>query len=211
MTAFAVPKELVQQGNHDVREVRLTSGEIACNSDALCSNLLVVEKGCLRVYKRSADGRTFTLYRVNSGECCSLMISCILNDTKFPAIVEVEDDVLAYLVPAQHVKDRLKADVEWQQYIFEQLTKKVTQLTDLTDNLVFNNMDSRIANLLCRRLEGRLVIYATHQCIANEVGTSREVVSRSLRLLESKNYIKLMRGQIEVVNFDALKSFSTLH
>lgn len=211
MTAFAVPKELIQHDDHDVREVRLSSGEIACSNDTLCSNLLVVEKGCLRVYKRSVDGRTFTLYRVNSGECCSLMISCILNDTKFPAIVEVENDVLAYLVPAKHVRKRLKEDIEWQQYIFEQLTKKVTQLTDLTDNLVFNNMDSRIANLLCRRLEGRLVLYTTHQCIANEVGTSREVVSRSLRLLESNNYINLKRGQIEVVDLDALKSFSTLH
>ena len=188
MTAFTVPRELIEQGNKEIREISLSSGEIACDSDCLCSNLLVVARGCLRVYKRSEDGRTFTLYRVNSGECCSLTISCILNDTTFPAIVEVEDDVLAYAVPAQHVRKCLREDEECQEYIFEQLSKKVTQLTDLTDNLVFNNMDSRIANLLCRRLEGNTIIYATHQCIANEVGTSREVVSRSLRLLESKDF-----------------------
>ena len=214
MTAIAVPRELVEQDNHAVHEIKLSSGEIACDTDCLCSNLLVVEKGCLRVYKRSEDGRMFTLYRVNSGECCSLTVSCILNDTKFPAIIEAEEDVVAYLIPAPHVRKCLREDIEWQQYIFDQLSKKVAQLTDLTDNFVVNNMESRIANLLCRRLDsrfGKRVVYATHQIIANEVGTSREVASRSLSLLESKGYLELKRGEINVIDFDALKNYSTLH
>lgn len=211
MTALDIPRELIKQGRQGIREVRLNSGQIACNNDSACSNLLVVAEGCLRVYKRSTDGRMFTLYRVNTGECCSLMISCILNDTKFPAVVEVENDVVAYLIPARHVRKWLSENLDWQSYIFKQLTKKLTQLTDLTDNLVFSNMDSRIANLLCRRLGGDRIISATHQSIANEVGTSREVVSRSLRILESRGYIKLTRGQIEILNFDVLKSFSTIH
>jgi len=211
MTALNIPRELIEQGRREIREVRLNSGQIACNNDSACSSLLVVAKGCLRVYKRSTDGRMFTLYRVNSGECCSLTVSCILNDTKFPAVVEVEDDVVAYVISARHVRKWLRENLDWQSYIFKQLTKKLTQLTDLTDNLVFSNMESRIANLLCRRLGGSRIISTTHQCIANEVGTSREVVSRSLRILESRGYIKLTRGQIEILNFDVLKSFSTLH
>ena len=214
MTAIAVPKDLVEQDNHAVHEVKLASGEIACDTDCHCSNLLVVAKGCLRVYKRSEDGRTFTLYRVNAGECCSLTVSCILNDTKFPAIIEAEEDVIAYVIPARHVRKCLREDTKSQEYIFDQLTKKVTQLTDLTDNLVFNNMEERIANLLCRRLDsrcGKSIVYATHQVIANEVGTSREVASRSLSLLESKGYLELKRGEIKVIDFDALKNYSTLH
>lgn len=211
MVALNIPKELLEQDNKSIREVRLLSGQIACDSDSDSPNLLVVEKGCLRVFKRSSDGRMFTLYRVKPGECCGLTVSCILNNTRFPAIVEVEDDVVAYTVSAQHIRKWLRKDTLWQSYIFQQLTNKFSQLTDLTDNLVFHNMESRIANLLCRRLGDCRVICATHQCIANEVGTSREVVSRSLRLLESHGYIKLNRGQVEIIDFEALKNYSVLH
>ena len=211
MPAIKIPIELLNNDNVKVRVVRLNSGEITCQNNSLCPSLMIVEQGCLRVYKRSADGRMFTLYRVNPGECCSLTVSSILNNTMFPAIVEVEDDVLAYVVSAQHVRDWLRKDSQWQAYIFKQLTVKLTQLTQLMDNLAFDCMDSRIANLLCRRLGKSRVICTTHQCIADEVGTSREVVSRSLRTLECKGYIGLTRGRIEAVNFEDLKRFSTHH
>ncbi len=205
MEALKIARELFLDERNHLRTIELLSGQVACTEDKYCTELLVVEKGCLRVYKRAFDGRTFTLYRVNAGECCSLTISSILNKTAFPAITEVEDDVCAYVIPAQHVRQWLKNNHEWQAYFFQQLTQKLTQLTELTDNLVFSNMDSRIANMLCRLLAEKGVIYATHQSIANEVGTSREVVSRSLRLLESKGYIKLLRGKIDVMRLDALR------
>jgi len=211
MTSIAVPKELPKQETH---EISMNMGEIACDLNCLCSSLLVVEEGCLRVYKRSEDGRMFTLYRVNAGECCSLTISCILNHTKFPAIIEVEQDVVAHVIPASCVRKYLREDNEWQKYIFDQLSKKVTQLTDLTDNVVFNNMEARIANLLCRRIDkksGKTVVRATHQAIADEVGTSREVASRSLNLLESKGYLELRRGEIRVIDSEGLRDYSTLH
>jgi CRP/FNR family transcriptional regulator len=211
MAATTLTKELPEQETH---VVTLSSGDIACNLDCFCSSLLVVKKGCLRVYKRSEDGRMFTLYRVNAGECCSLTISCILHNTKFPATIEVEKDVVAHAISAFHVRKYLLENNKWQKYIFDQLSNKVTQLTDLTDNFVFNNMEARIANLLCRRLDRKYqisVVHATHQTIANEVGTSREVASRSLNLLESKGYLELKRGEIKILDFDALKNYSTLH
>ncbi len=211
MNALNIAKQLMDDNQEHIRSIELSAGHIACAEDNDCPELLLVKKGNLRVYKRSFDGRTFTLYRVSAGECCSLMIASILNKTTFPAIIEVEEDVLAYVISAQFVRQHLRNDKLWQDYFFRLLTQKVTQLTDLTDNLVFNNMDSRIANLLCIRLGDERTLCTTHQCIANEVGTSREVVSRSLRLLESHGYVKLMRGQIDIIQLDALKRFSGLH
>jgi CRP/FNR family transcriptional regulator len=208
MTALSVPIDLLDKSSCEIHCVELKVGEIVSTTN--CSNLLVLEQGCLRVYKRSADGRMFTLYRIHSGECCSLTVSCILNGTKFPAFIEVEDDSKAYIIPAKHVRKFIREDEQWQKYIFEQLTKVVTQLTDLTDNFVFSSMESRIANLLYRRSNER-VIYATHQCIANEVGTSREVVSRSLRDLELKGCVRLKRGQVDVIDFSALKKVRCDH
>ena len=211
MRALEIPKELIQKDFGDVREIKMLTGEVACDADTECSSLLVVEKGSLKVFRRSSDGRTFTLYRISPGECCCLTVACILNGTKFPAVVEAEGDVVAYVISAQHLRKWLKEDQEWQSYIFTQLTQKITQFTSLTDNLVFHSMDSRIASLLCNSSGGQYFINTTHQCLANEVGTSREVVSRSLGHLETEGYIKLTRGQVEIVDFKALQSYSVLH
>ncbi len=206
-----IEKKLIDDNQDYIRSIELSAGHIACAEDNYCTDLLVVRKGSLRVYKRAFDGRTFTLYRVSGGECCSLMISSILNKTPFPAIIEAEDDVSAYVISAQFVRQCLRNDKHWQDYFFNLLTQNITQLTKLTDNLVFSNMDSRIANILCCLMADKGVIFATHQAIANEAGTSREVVSRSLRLLESRGYIRLLRGKIEVNRVDALRDFSALH
>ena len=215
MLAISVPHNLIKEKHCDVPEVKLTAGTVACNTNSICSDLWLVIKGCMRVYKRAEDGRMYTLYRVNAGECCGLTISCILNKTRFPAVLEVEEDVLAYVIPASQVRRFMRNNIEWQSYLFTQLGKKITQLTDLTDNLVFNNMESRIANLLCSRLgvsnTQNKTLRVTHQIIANEIGTSREVASRSLNHLESKGYLELRRGEITVVNYDALKRYCMIH
>ena len=207
MTALEIPHTLIEQYKDKIHEIRLAAKQTICETACQCANLLVVESGCLRVYKSSPDGRMYTLYRINSGECCSLTVSCILKGTGFPATLEVEEDVKAYVIPAEQVRLWLKEDMLWQSYIFGQLTHELTKLIELTDNLVFNCMDSRIANLLCRR-NTQQTVQATHQGIANEVGTSREVASRSLRKLESKGLIKLTRCQIEIVDFNLLKNYS---
>lgn len=211
MRALEIPKELIQKDFGDVREIKILTGEVACDADTVCNSLLVVEKGSLKVYRRSSDGRAFTLYRISPGECCCLTIACILNGTKFPAVAEAEADVVAYVISAQHLRKWLREDHNWQSYIFTQLTQKITQFTSLTDNLVFHSMDSRIASMLCNTCGVKHVINTTHQCLANEVGTSREVVSRSLGHLEAEGYIKLKRGQVEIVDYDALLSYSVLH
>ena len=210
MSALEIPSVLLERYKDKIHEVKLNSKHTIYETDSLCSHLLVVKSGCLRVYKSSPDGRMYTLYRVNSGECCSLSVSCILNTQNFPAILEAEEDAKAYVIKAAQVRKWLKDDTAWQNYIFNQLTHELTKLIELTDNLVFNGMDSRIANLLCRR-NMRDVVQTTHQSIANEVGTSREVASRSLRKLESKGLIKLTRCQIKIVDLSLLKSFSVQH
>ncbi len=207
MSALEIPHVLIEHYKDQIHEIRLTPRQTIHEMESLCSNLLVVASGCLRAYKVSADGRMYTLYRVNSGECCSLTVSCILNETEFPAILEAENEATAYVIPAEQVRIWLREDIVWQSYIFHQLTHELTKLIKLTDNIVFNCMDSRIANLLCRR-NAQETVQATHQCIANEVGTSREVASRSLRKLESKGLIKLTRCHIKIVDLDSLKNFS---
>jgi CRP/FNR family transcriptional regulator len=209
MKATLIPQNFIEQHRNEIREINLAPHHIAHEMNTPCLNLLVVNQGSLRVYKRSLDGRMITLYRINAGECCSLSVACILSDSEFPAVMETEDAVTGYIIPAHYVRQWLHDNASWQSFIFQQLARRVTDLTELTDNLAFSNMNSRVANLLSRRSIHKMV-HATHQCIADEVGTSREVVSRSLRELEAKGFIKLARGHIKIANFEGLKNFSAV-
>jgi len=205
MQAIKFPDNLLYQCNKHIHEYKLTRGHIVCDDNSKVLKLLIVESGCLRVYKRSKDGRTYTLYRVQSGECCSLTIACIINNLRFPAVIEAEsEEVVIHEFSANLVKQHIQEKKSWQNFIFAQLSQKFTQIIDLTNNMVFNSMESRIAHLLLRRQDHYKCISSTHQCIANEVGTSREVVSRSLRLLESKGCVKRTRGEIEIIDEEAL-------
>jgi CRP/FNR family transcriptional regulator len=211
MRALEIPEELFNRDSAQFKQIQLNAGYIVCDINSYCPNLLVVEKGCLRVFMRSSDGRTFTLYRVNPGECCCLTVSSIMNDTRFPAAIEVEEEGTALVISAGYVRKCISKNVLWQAYLFQLLTRNISHLTDLTDILAFNSMDSRVANLLCQSGVNKAVIRATHQCLANEVGTSREVISRSLGHLEEKGFIKLSRGQVEILDQQGLESFTSIH
>ena len=209
MNALEIPEELFSQDSTQFKHIQLKAGYVVCDINSHCPNLLVVEEGCLRVFMRSSDGRTFTLYRVNPGECCCLTVACILNDIGYPAIIEVESECTAFVISAGHIRKNISENLLWQTYLFKVLTSKITHLTDLTDILAFNNMDTRVANFLCR--SNHNVINSTHQRLANEVGTSREVISRSLGHLEEKGFIKLSRGQVEILDHKGLESFTSIH
>ena len=209
MKALEIPEELFDRDSKQFKQIQLKAGYVVNDINSYCPNLLVIEKGCLRVFMRSSDGRTFTLYRVYPGECCCLTVSCILNDIGYPAIIEVESECTAFVISAGHIRKNISENMLWQTYLFKLLTSKLTHLTDLTDILAFNNMDSRVANFLCH--SNRNVINATHQRLANEVGTSREVISRSLGHLEDKGFIKLSRGQVEILDHQGLESFTSIH
>jgi len=185
---------------------KLDKGNHICHEGLECTHLALVLSGTARVYKLGENGREITLYRVNAGESCILTASCILSTQPFPAFAVSETPIEAALIPAAAVKQWLADSAQWREYLFGLVAQRLANVINVIEEVVFKRMDRRIAEYLIQRSANQPhAIQATHQEIASDLGTSREVVSRILKDLESKALIHVTRGAVEVLNTQGLE------
>jgi CRP/FNR family transcriptional regulator, anaerobic regulatory protein len=166
--------------------------------------------GVVRVYKISETGREITLYRFGLGESCILTANAILSRQSFPAIATVEQDAEAVMVPAETFRDWVRRYDLWRIFVFELLSQRLVSMMSIVDEVAFHRMDARIASLILDRSRIHNPIPITHQEIAAELGTSREVVSRILEDFSSQGLTRAARGTIEVLNFESLRARSVV-
>ena len=166
--------------------------------------------GVVRVYKIGEMGREITLYRFGNGESCILTANAILNQKTFPAVAVVESEAEAVMIPADAFRDWLRRYDLWREFLFELLSQRLASVMSILDEVVFRRMDARIAAFVLDRAKAGGKIQITHQEIASELGTSREVVSRILEGFGSAGLVAAGRGELEVLDTEALGARTTL-
>ncbi len=185
---------------------KVEKGEILSVEGGSCGYIPLVERGIIRVFKIGSSGREVTLYRIGPGESCILTVSCALTNKEFPAVAKVEKEGEIFLIPSQIFKDWLERFAFWKRYVFELLSKRLLSILEKLDDISFRRMDGRVAEFLLNHLpENKRIVRVTHQEIARELGSSREVISRILKELEKERVITLHRGKIEILNPAALR------
>ncbi len=162
--------------------------------------------GVVRVYKVGEMGREITLYRFGNGESCILTANAILSQKTFPAIAVVESEVEAVMIPAAVFRDWVRRYDLWREFIFDLLSQRLASVMTILDEVVFRRMDARIADFLLKKTTMETRLHITHQEIAAELGTSREVVSRILEGFASAGLIGSSRGELEVLDPDGLNA-----
>ncbi len=162
--------------------------------------------GEVRVYKIGETGREITLYRFGNGESCILTANAILSRQSFPAIATVEREAEAVMVPAGAFRQWVGRYDLWRDFVFDLLSQRLSNVMALIDEVAFRRMDGRVAALLVQRGRRGNPILVTHQEIAADLGTSREVVSRILEDFLGRGWIRLTRGAVDVLDFSALES-----
>lgn len=155
--------------------------------------------GRVRMYKVSESGREITLYRISDGECCPLMSSSILGGTEYEASASVETHSLALFIPTPIFREWFDTYKSFRQFIFQSICGRILTLSKLLDNINFKSIRSRVVEYLLEQAEGN-VIKTTHDTLAIELGSVREVISRTLKQLEKDQYIALTRGKIMIVD-----------
>ena len=166
--------------------------------------------GAVRVYKSGETGREITLYRLQAGDSCILTASCILNNQLFPAFAVAESDIEALLIPRNVFKLWVNQHEEWRQYVFDLVYQRLQDVITLVEEVTFGRLDSRLAaHLLSRKagIEGD-TITTTHEAIAFDLGSSREVISRLLKEFEHQGFLELGRGTVHLLDIPALSSLS---
>jgi CRP/FNR family transcriptional regulator len=163
--------------------------------------------GEVRVYKIGETGREITLYRFGDGGSCILTANAILSRQSFPALATVQREAEAVMIPADAFRDWVRRYDLWRDFVFDLLSQRLSSVMALVDEVAFRRMDARVAGFLFRRGRLRNPIPVTHQEIAAELGSSREVVSRILEDFVGRGLIRMSRGAVEVLDFPALAAF----
>lgn len=173
-------------------------------------NIALLISGVVRVYKIGETGREITLYRFGLGQSCILSANAILSLRSFPAIATVEEDAEAVLIPADIFRDWVDRYSLWREFVFDLLSDRLSTVMAVVDEVVFKRMDRRVASLLLNQATVQNPIRVTHQEIAAELGSSREVISRILEDFSKGELIESGRGAIEVLDFEGLESRSVM-
>ncbi len=163
-----------------------------------CSAIAFVLSGEIRVYKIGETGREITLYEIGPGETCILNASCILAHTSYPANAVAVSDVDVLLVPSAVFRRLVTENEAMRDFVFTLLSQRLSLVMELVEEVAFGRMDERLMEYLVEKSENN-VLETTHQRIANDLGTSREVVSRLLKDLERSGKIRLSRTLITLV------------
>lgn len=175
-----------------------------------CLGFLVVVSGRLRAYTIFEEGKELTLYRLLEYDACLFSASCAINSLSFDVMVYAETDAEAVYIPSDVYKRLLNESLVVANYTNELMASRLSDIMQVMDQIVNKRMDSRIADFLLEEsvLEESATLKLTHSQIANHLGSAREVASRILKLFESDGAIELGRGEIRILDADALKKIA---
>lgn len=202
---------LIRQITATSSAIDLGAGHNICHQGDSCSHLALVTKGTARVFKIAESGREITLYRIDPGECCILTASCMLSGRPFPAAATVESDLEAVLIPQPKVTGWMTGSETWRHYLWGLLAERLGDVISLVEEIAFRRMDERLGeHLILLAQQHGSIIPATHQQIAADLGTSREVVSRLLKDFEIRGLLRLGRGRIELDDPTAINATDPL-
>lgn len=170
-------------------------------------------RGSTRVYERAENGREIALYRTQPGEMCLLTLITLLADTTYTAEAMTEEELHVVSIPVEHFRTALTQSDGFRRVLCTTLVQRLNGLIHLVGRVAFQRLDLRLAQLLNQLFAARNTtrIPVTHQKLAQELGTSREVASRLLKELEHLGYIRLHRGAIELLSAADLTRLSTNH
>ncbi len=186
----------------------IPAGHTIADTGSECSQLALVLSGTVRVYKLAAKGREITLYRIKDGDSCVLTASCLMSATPFPAIAETETELEAIIIPAKLAKAWMTQHQPWGNFIFGLVSKRLAEVITVLENVTFQRMDVRIAAYLLKMASNGPTLNITHHEIAADLGSSREVVSRTLKEFDKHGWINMGRGELIIQDPAHLQSLA---
>ena len=190
----------------DVQPFEIEAGRTLFSPGAACSGFAMVLAGTIRVGVNSEGGRALVLYRVSADEICVQTTLCLMAGLDYTAEGVTETKVTLTMIPPARF-DRLIAESKiFRSFVFARFGARLQDISKLLETIAFARVDSRLAAILLARADRDGKIVATHQGLAEEVGTAREVVSRQLESFAKAGLVQLSRGAVQVMDQIALEA-----
>jgi len=195
-------KELISHLEKIGKVVEFDEGEMLMRTGQYFKNSLLILDGTVKLYREGDDGEEFFLYYLEKGNACALSMICAAKNETSAIKAKTMSRVTALEIPIQHMDALMKDYRQWYYFVLETYRARFSELLEVIDQVVFHSMDQKLEFYLKRQFESLQSnkITVTHQEIADDLNSSREVISRLLKKLESQKRISISRNEITLLN-----------
>ena len=190
------------------RQISLPAGQMIFTESQPCSGFPLLLEGQIKVVKQAANGRELMLYRVSPGGSCIISSSCLLGKSDYNARGIAETPLSLLLLPASDFARLLFEHQPFRDFVFHLFAERISELMQLVEEVAFTRLDLRLIKLILARNSD--VLHVTHQQLADELGSVREIVSRLLKSLATQGLISLGREQLTVIDRGGLQKMLAL-
>lgn len=190
--------------------VKYSKNEFIHSCNAKCLGLISVISGQVRVSMFSEEGREITLFRLFENDTCILAASCVINQITFDVEMSAEEETYVLIINAKTILELIKHNIYAECCFYQLATEKFSEVMWSMQQLLFMGFDKRLAIFLYEEYNRtkQPIIEMTHEQIAKNIGSAREVVSRMLKRFSQEKIVELKRGQIEITDLAALKKLA---
>ncbi len=201
-----IPAPILDQTLEGADLVKIPAGTLMWDESFKINTFPFVIKGSGRVFKIAGNGRELHLYTVGPGDACVIASNSLMSNTPSNARAVANDDMEMVKLPVPAFKFLMKESETFRNHVFADISENLNLLTELVSAIVFQKLDQRLAASLVAKTSP---ILKTHQALADELGSVREIISRLLKNFADQGWISLQRGQITILKARELKDFST--
>ncbi|MBL7723982.1 MAG: Crp/Fnr family transcriptional regulator [Chitinophagaceae bacterium] len=189
----AIEKEAVQRS--------FNAGDVLMRTGQYIKSTALVLEGRVKIYRENQEGGEFLMYYLGPGQACAVSMICALQSHTSEIMAVAEEDSEVLMIPVQLMDDMMNKYKTWYQFVIQTYRNRFDEILSVVDNIAFRNMDERLEFYLKRYVEktGKKSVEISHQQIADDLNSSREVISRLLKKMEQRNLVKLHRNMIELV------------
>lgn len=183
--------------------VEIEAGTVILKQGSYIKVIPLLISGLAKVFKEEAEnGHEVLLYYIKPGESCVMSVTTLVRNEKSKVKAVIEEDAKVVVIPADRALKIAKKYPKWNEFIYDLFNLKFEELLNVIETLTFSNKDTRLLEYLKKeaRLKNTSTLKTTHQQIAYELGSSREVISRLLKKLESEKFVSLGQGSITLLD-----------
>lgn len=190
--------------------MRYPKGTCIHNGENDCKGMLIVKKGMLRTYMLSESGKEITLYRLSEGDLCILSASCVLSAITFDVHIDAEEDSEILFTSPLYLQTIVEHNIYVECFVYKVATDRFSDVMWAMQQILFMSMDKRLAVFLWDEISKTEddTVHQTHEQVARDIGSAREVVSRMLKYFSSEGIVELSRGGIKIIDKKKLRKLA---
>jgi len=192
---------LIELLEKEATERSFNAGDILMRTGQYIKSTVLVLEGQIKIYRENADGGEFLMYYLGPGQACAVSMTCALQSQTSEIMAKAEEDTEVLMIPVHLMDEMMNKYKTWYQFVIQTYRGRFDELLSVIDSIAFHNMDERLEFYLKRHTDktGKNKIEISHQQIADDLNSSREVISRLLKKMEQRKLVKLHRNMIELL------------